>query len=1058
MLTTLIALHVLQADPGDTPLMIRQPAVYGDKVVFHYATDLCIAPLNGGPAKRLTSHQGNETSPRISPDGKWIMFAGQYDGPAPQIYVIPIEGGQPKRVTRVAEGATPQFWLPGNKIAFSSIAGSFTNRHQRLWITDMEGGLPQSNELFEFSWGTVSPDGNLVAYNRMNSYGYNWRRYRGGTQGFVSFYNFRTGEYSEMEHGDEQSYFPMLVGNQVYFVSDREDGTTNLYQYDMASKRTTRLTNNRDGDITFPSTDGKSIVYERDGGISIYDIATKRVRPFVPKVQADIITVRPTYRNFANEISEFSISPSGRRLAVAARGKSFSLPATSGDTRMLFGKAGQREYNVLWAPDGQHIGLISDVSGEEKIYLIPQRGGEPKMLNTPDSHHITSFTWAPKSDKVLYRTSEGLMVLHTIETGESKVVHDAKDGLGGIDFSADGSWIAFTGVVENFQSALFLYNVETGRKTQVTDGFFNDGVVAFDTTGKYLYVGSARNFGFTPTPFEIGMTQSDPERLYVITLRKDIGDPLAPPQDEEPIRDPNQTGPANTQPADGELKIDLEGMADRMVPLPMPPGQYPFLIGVANGVLTSLGGQIVKFDMATRQTIPIIAGVSSIDVTPDRTKMAYRTGNTIGIVDLRPGVQVGQGVVNTSEVGFEWNPRAEWTQMYWQAWRAYRDQFYDRNMLGLNWKQIGEKWATLLPHLSSRADLNVVLGKMVGEMGTGHAYVQGGDADVVLRGAPIGKLGADFEVIGNAVRFKRVIRGDNTIEQYAGPLGRPGVEISDGDYLLAIDGHKVTADTDFHNYLVDKVGKTVVLTVNRRNSETGARQVNVRPIASETGLRYYDWVRQNRAKVEAMSGGRIGYVHVPDTATTGITEFMRGYYGNSGKQAMVIDERYNGGGFLPTFYIEYLQRQVFTGLTPRVGSNIPIYPYFPTGPKVLMINHYAGSGGDMFPWLFRAAKLGPLLGTRTWGGLVGISGGVPFSDGGSVTVPAFGIFDIRTGVNLAENTGVKPDIEVDWTPEQFKRGEDPQLAAAVKHLQDELRRNPPARMADPVYPRVGGGR
>ncbi|MBX3096940.1 MAG: PD40 domain-containing protein [Fimbriimonadaceae bacterium] len=1056
MLTTIIALSVLQAAPGDTPLMIRQPAVYGDQVVFHYATDLWVSSKDGGPAKRLTSHVGMETNPRISPDGKWLMFAGQYDGPTPQIYIIPMEGGQPKRVTRVAEGATPQFWLPGNKIAFSSTAGSFTNRHQRMWVTDVDGGLPQSNEVFELSWGTASPDGSMIAYNRMNSYAYNWRRYRGGTQGFVSFYNLRTGEYSEMEHGTEQSYFPMLVGNNVYYASDKEQGTTNLYRYDMGSKRSTKLTNNGDGDITYPSTDGKTIAYERDGGISLFDIATGQVKPFVPQVQADVSTIRPTYRNFASEINEFSISPSGKRLAVAARGKTFSLPATSGDTRMLLGKSGQRESNVVWAPDGQHIAFMSDMSGEERIYMVPQRGGDPVMVDTPADHRISGFSFAPKGDKILYRTEDAKLVLFDLATKTGKEVYDSKDGLGGLDFSADGSWIAFSAPTSNFLNALFLYNVADGKLTQVTKGFFNEGVVAFDTTGKYIYLASSRNFGFNSTAFEIGMTQMDPERVYVITLRKDIGDPLAPPQDEEPLKDDSGAPAASQGSDDSGLRIDLDGMEDRMVALPLPNGNYPFLIGVANGVLTFTNGQIVKFDMNSKSVQPIIAGVGQIDVTPDRTKFAYRAGNTIGILDLRPGGQAGQGAVNTSEVGFEWDPRAEWTQMYWQAWRAYRDRFYDKNMLGLNWRQIGQKWSAMLPHLSSRSDLNLVLGKMVGEMGTGHAYVQGGDSDVQLRGAPIGKLGADFETVGNSVRFKRVIRGDNTIEQFSGPLGRPGVDVNDGDYLLAIDGHKVTADVDFHDFLVDKVGKAVVLTVNSRNSEVGARKVTVRPSGSESGLRYYDWVRANRAAVEAASGGRIGYVHVPDTQTTGITEFMRGYYGNAGKDAVVIDERYNGGGFLPTFYIEYLQRQVFTGLTPRVGTNIPIYPFHPIGPKVLMVNHYAGSGGDMFPWLFRAAELGPLLGTRTWGGLVGISGGVPFSDGGGVTVPAFGIYDVRTGEIIAENKGVTPDITVDWTPEQFKKGQDPQLDAAIKYLQDQLRRNPSRGIADPVYPRPGG--
>jgi tricorn protease len=1071
----LVTAMAAQAPEGVEMRMIRFPAIHGNTIVFTYAGDLWSWDRRGGPARRLTTHPGQEVRPRISPDGTMVAFTGQYDGNN-EAYVMPIEGGEPRRLTFTVETDNVIGWAPNGMIMVASSAQSFTNRQQRLWLVDPKGGIPRETKVQEITEGSFSTDGSLLAYTRVPSYLYNWRRYRGGTQGRVSIYDMRNDSYRELPAGRDQNFFPMVVGDSIFYISDRNQNTLNLYRHDLRTRRDTQLTRHADADIRFPSTDGRTIVFERDGYLFGFDIASGNMERFSPRVHSDAVAARPTLRPLGGQLARISISPTAVRVAVEARGNVFSVPVRAGETRNLTEDAPARQRFPTWSPDGQSIAYSSDETGEMEVYIRPQMGGQPIRL-TSQGIPVVNLTWSPDSQKILVATRSKELWLIDVATRTVRMVNRARYGLGPWDWSPDSRWIAFVDQTRNGFGSVRLFNVASGQTHEVTDGSYDDGMPAFDRNGRYLYLLSTRTFMPTFGAFEFSLKVQDAQRLYVIPLRKDLPNPLVPPADEEPVRPPQGQGDAQGQAQAGaqataaqgqvppqqaqqsgppEIKIDLDRMQDRMIPLPMPASSYSYIVGANNAVLFYSRGTLARFEMAQRQVTPILTGFAgALDFNPDRTKMAYYAGGNLGVLDVRPGVAIGQGTVDLGGVQAVIDPREEWRQIYWEAWRFLRDNFYDPDMAGVNWQAVGKRYEQYLQYVNHRGDLNYVLGLMVGELGTGHAYVSGGDMGMMTPPIPVGQLGADYEVAGDRIRIRKIYRGSSYEEVRRGPLDEPGQDVREGDYLLAIDGRQVTASMHPNSLLQNKVGRTVVLTVNDRPTMEGARTARVRPIASESALRYTDWVEANRRAVAEASGGRIGYMHVPDTATEGAIEFIRGYYRETDKDAVIVDERWNGGGFIQPWFVDTLARRIRAGIRQRHGEDgtdaVAI-----EGPKVMLINQYAGSGGDFFPWMFRQQGLGPLIGMRTWGGLVGITGSAPLVDGGSVTAPEFGIFDRQTGRWIAENVGVDPDIEVDMRPDLVARGRDPQLERAIEHLMAELKKpRPPVRRPD--FRGIGGG-
>jgi tricorn protease len=1045
---------------------MRTPAIHGDTIVFSYAGDLWVTKVGSGAlARRLTTHAGQEIRPKISPDGKWIAYNASYDG-NPDVYVVPIEGGEPRRLTWEPQNDNTLGWTPDGKIAYSSAAGNFVPNQQRLWLIRPEGGLPIETPVKEITEGSFFDNGTKLAYTRVNSYNYNWRRYRGGVQGRVGIFDFTNNSYTELPSKREQSYFPMTAGRSIYYISDRNQGTQNLYRYDLDKKSDTQITKYADADVRWPSSDGKSIVWERDGFLWVYDTATGDIVKQSPRILSENLSARPALRNLASNITSVSISPSGTRVMVEARGDIFSLPAKTGDTRNMTSSSGARDRYPNWSPDGKSIAYLSDKSGNWELYTQPQLGGEEtRLTNANGSIPFNSVAWSPDSKMVQLGTESNEIYLVDVATKELKRVLKSDYGVGDSDWSPDSKWIAVIQSGANQLGALYLYEVATGKLNKVTEGYYNDNSVGFDQNGKYLYLQSLRTFAPNFGRYEFSLKVENTERIYVIPLAKDTPNPLFPANEEEPDAPRPAGPPGGPPPAPGPVRIDLEGLGDRAIPLPMAPGNYPFILGHHNGVLYASitpGSPLMtlsRFDLTSRESTPIFSGPGgSFSFNPARSKMAMASGGNVAILDIRPGAAPAK--VDTSAVEAVVDPRQEWKQMLWDAWRYQRDNFYDPKMLGLDWMAIGKRYEGFLPYVAHRSDLNYVIGQMIGELGTGHAYVSGGDMGPSVPAVSIGQLGADYEASGNYIRFKKIYRGQNFEEGRRGPLGEPGIDVKDGEYLLAIDGQPVTSRVNPSSLLVGKAGRFVTLTVNTTPTETGSRKVRVRPVASDGNLRYVEFVEGNRRKVAELSNGRIGYMHIPNTAFEGSVEFIRGYYSQTDKDAVIVDERWNGGGFIQPWFVDTLSRRMKAGIQQRnaldVGDSVAI-----EGPKVMLINEYAGSGGDLFPYLFRQAKLGPLIGKRTWGGLVGIAGYYTLVDGGQVSSPEFSIYDRETGEIIAENQGIDPDIEVDMRPDLVARGEDPQLDRAIKHLMEQLAKMPPKKTRAIIPPvgrngRVGG--
>ncbi len=1067
--------HIVQPKQPPEMRLMRYPAVHGNEITFTYASDLWTANMQGGYARRLTSHPGTEVKPFYSPDGSMIAFTGQYDGNT-DVYVMDADGGEPKRLTFEPDTDVVTGWTPQGKIAYVSTYGNFSSRQPRLWLVDPKGGIPMPTPILEASDVSFSPDGNKIAYNRQGSNRFNWRRYRGGSQGLISIYDLKENTYKELPHGRENSWNAMWIGDSIYYVSDKNQQTVNLYRYDTKNSRITQLTHYPDADVKWPSSDGKTIVFERDGYLYAYDIASGNASKLAPKIKGDLLATRPMLRRLAGDISSFSLSPSGVRIAVEARGDLFSVPAKNGDTRNFTNSPSSRERFPNWSPDGKTIAYVSDATGEYQIYTMPQLGGKPTQLTELKDTTVTDINWTPDNKKIYFTTvANDLMLLDLASKKVSRIKH-SDYGISSVDVSPDSKWLAYVESGKNLFGALYFYEIATGKVTKVTEGYYRDDSVSFDLSGKYLWLVSSRTYTPEPGSFEFNLSTGEAQRIYVVTLSKDEKNPFSLESDEEPAgaeapappkagKPPKPdlpppappTGPPPgppAPPASPMVKVDLDGLGDRLIPLALPAGSYPAIIGANEGVFYASPAGLAKYDLRSKQSMPLMPGIpGGISFNQSRTKIAYSAGGVFGVVDVHPGIQPGEGRVDLSSLETVVDPRAEWKQIFWEAWRFERDNFYDKDFLGLNWNEIGQRYAKYLPYVAHRSDLNYVLGLMIGEFGTSHAYVGGGDMGAPVPTIPIGQLGADYETAGGKVRFKKIYRGLNFEESRRGPLGEPGVNIKDGDYLLEINGKAVDEKNSPDSLLVDKAGKRVQLTVNSSPTLVGAHKVEVRPIGGEGELRYIEWVEANRRAVAKMSNGRIGYLHVPDTSMPGMVEFLKGYYSQSDKEALIVDERWNGGGQIPTFFIEKLARTYKTGLRARNEGDISFPVQTVEGPKAMLINGYAGSGGDLFPWLFRQSKLGPLIGERTWGGLVGIGGGAPLLDGGFLTAPGFGLYDMETGTWIAENTGVEPDIEVDARPDLVAQGKDPQLEKAVEYLMGELKKGP-RKTKRPNFPRV----
>jgi tricorn protease len=1066
-----------QVPPGPTRLL-RFADISKDKVVFAYAGDLWIASREGGAARRLTSHPGDELYPKFSPDGKWIAFTGEYDG-NPDVYVISAEGGEPKRLTFHPSNDIVLGWTPdGKNILFRSDRFSTSlGRATRLYLVSPQGGTARPLPVPRGELTSFSPDGTKIAYLETSQEFRTWKRYRGGWSLPIAIYDLRKNTYEELPKTPGMDMFPMWHGSSIYFISDR-DGVMNLYSYDLASKQTKKLTDYQEFDIKWPSLGPDAIVYENGGLLYEYNLDNGKTRSLPIVVRAEDIEARPEFKSVGETIGGAAISPSGVRAVVEARGNIFTVPAEHGSVRTLTTEHSSiHELNPAWSPDGKWVAYLSDKSGEYEIYTRPQMGGDETRITSDGKIYRFGPTWSLDSNKLAYWDKSNQLWYVSLDDKKPVLVDTADYGLiADASWSPDSLWLVYSKPHRRGASDVFLYSLASRKITEVSAGFYNDTNPVFDDNGKYLYFISTRYFYPSIGQLDQRYNYYATDGVFAVTLKADELSPFKPESDEEKTADENKDkGKDNKKPdaaksgdqksdeqkeekkaeAVKPIQIDLDGIGHRVAPVPIEASilssltarKDKFFYVTTPQEARQFGtpdqgpkGVLHVYDVTKREDKVILEGIDGYDIDRDGSKVLYKAGPVLGITDAVPGkAKVGAGKLDLSGLQVKIDPREEWRQIYHEAWRLERDFYWDPNMTGHDWNKIGARYEALLPWVAHRSDLNYLIGELIAELSTSHTYVGGGDQP---KKSPVsvGMLGVDFEPDSGFYRIAKIFPGENWNDDTRSPLTDPGLKVKAGDYLISVNGREARSTQDVYSYFQDLAGKLVSLKINSKPGADGAWEISVKPVGSETTLRYLDWVAANRRKVAEATGGRIGYMHVPDTSIPGIIAFDKELAGQLDKDGMIVDERFNAGGQFPDFYTEKLKRSLLAVVSSRDGKDVPYPPVAIYGPKIMLVNELSGSGGDLFPWFFRFEKIGPIVGTRTWGGLVGINNSAPLRDGGFVTAPAFGLYSWADGGGwIVENHGVDPDFVVPQRPDLVVEGHDPQLEKAIELANEALK-------------------
>ena len=1075
---------VVSADEPQTRLL-RFPDIEGDRIAFVFAGDIWVVGAEGGVARRLTSHEGMELFPKFSPDGRWIAFSGEYSGTR-QVHVISVDGGAPRQLTFYSDvGAMPPRggvdyqvlgWTPdGKQVLFNANRLPWNERMARRYVVPAAGGMESPLEIPEGGSGTFSPDGSKYVYTPISREFRTWKRYRGGRAQDVAIYDLENHASETITDWIGTDTMPVWLGDTIYFASDRER-TLNLFAYDTKSKATRKVTSHADYDVLWPSGGSRDLVYECGGYIYRFDPA-KGASVRVPiRVFGDFEGTIPYFKNVASDIESFAISPLGARALVVARGDVFTVPAKDGSTRNVTRSSGVRERDASWSPDGKWIAYLSDRTGEYEIFVRPADGsGNERRVTTDGGIWRFAPRWSPDATRLAYADKDLRLRIADVATG--KTIDVDRAGYGDITdyaWSPDGRWLTWSKEVETRMSALFVHELATGKTTRLTPGTTNDRAPVFDPKGRYLYFLSDRDFNLKFSSWEFTYQYQDATRVYLALLTKGTPAPLLPKSDEETPpadettkdeakKDEGTKGESKPEAGDEEdgtkpagrvaVAIDIDGFESRVRAVPGSSGTYAQLAATAEGPIYLVGEEgsrrLTLYNLEQRKEETVLDGVDGYALSSKGEKLAYRKGDEYGIADAKGGQSGTRLALERLEMKIV--PREEWAQIFTDGWRLLRDWFYDPKMHGLDWNLMRERYGAMVPHVAHRADLDFIFGELGGELNAGHVYVSWGDFPKPKRRNG-GLLGA--EIAGDPSGYFRVAKifpGENWHDSYRSPLTEQGVSVRRLDNILAVDGASTKGVDNFYRLLENKGGQVVVLLVNSRPDPRGARVEKVRAISRETNLRYLEWVRERRAIVDKASGGRIGYIHLPNTAEEGNRELFKHFYPQAGKEALIIDDRYNGGGFIPDRMIELLDRPVLSYWARRGAGPNQTPGFAHQGPKVVLMNGYSASGGDAFPYYFRKRGLGKLIGTRTWGGLIGLSGNPDFVDGGNVSVPQFRFFDTE-GMWAVENRGVEPDIEVVDRPELVAKGEDPSLEKAVDVLLEELAKNPRKPVVIPVPP------
>jgi tricorn protease len=1070
---------VAQPEPG--PLLLQQPALGKTQIVFVYAGELWTASRQGGDAIRLTTGVGIQSHPAFSPDGKWIAFSGQYGGNT-DVYVIPAGGGVPKRLTYHPAPDIVAGWTPdGKSVLFFSTRDAFANGVGELYTVPLTGGLPKKLPFPLAYEGSFSPDGSEIAYRPVPTAWGTWSHYRGGTESKIWVAKLADSSYEEIPRGDWNDFDPMWAGNKIYYLSD-ENGPFTLYEYDPATKKETELIPNQGLPIKEASAGPGAIVYSQFGEIHIYDLSTRREHPVAIRVAGDFPQVMPHFEPVTKHILSSGISPSGARAVFEAHGEILTAPAEHGDIRNITRTPGIADRDPAWSPDGKRIAYFSDESGNYALHIKSQDGlGTTKKIGLGDPpSFFYAPVWSPDSKKIAY-TDKRLNVWYVdVEKGAPVKIdtdyYETPERLLNPSWSPDSEWIAYTKILPNHMRAVFVYSLETGRSTRITDGLSDAEFAVWDKNGKYLYFTASTNVG--PTTAWLDMSSYDhtvTRSAYVAVLGQALPSPLAPESDEEKAKSPEKKpeaaagGAAAKQEAKKEetpkLTIDFANIGQRILALPIPARNYVDLQAGKTGELFLVelppGEEDVdsekppalvlyKFDLKSRKTETLLAGINDVHVSFNGEKFLYRKGDEWTIAPTAKPTKPSEGALKLAEMKVWVDPRAEWAQMYHEVWRIERDFFYASNYHGLDLAKAEADYAKYLPGIASREDLNYLFNQMLSDLNVGHMFV-GGGAIPKVPPVEVGLLGADYAVENGRYRITKVYEGENWNPELKAPLTQPGVNVTAGEYILAVDGRELRGTDNLYSFFLDKAGKQVELKVGPNPDGSGARDVTVVPIASEFALRNRQWIVHNLRTVDKLSDGKLAYVYLPNTAGGGFTNFNRYYFAQVDKQGAVMDERFNTGGSVANYMIETMQRMLTSYWYTREGHifSSPLDSIF--GPKVMITNQFSGSGGDWLPWAFRHTGLGPLVGERTWGGLVGIYGYPQLIDGGFVTAPRVAFFN-PSGAWEVENRGVAPDLPIVLDPKAWREDHDVQLEKAVAVAMEELKKNPPPVPHLPPFP------
>jgi tricorn protease len=1046
---------------------MRYPDIHKDKIVFVYGEDLWLVDSNYGTARRLTSHPGVETCPKFSPDGRYIAFSGEYDGNM-DIYVIPSEGGEPMRLTYHPERDICTDWHPNGKLVlFYSSRKAHTAQFPKFFLIPVDGEYPEELPIPNGAGAaSFSPDGEKIIYTRGIAPG-NWKGYKGGAAPEVWLYDLKNDTSWQLTDWEGLDVCPIWYKERIYFVSDR-DGTMNIYQYDLNTKEIRKLTDHTGYDVKHPSLGPNSIVYENGGFIYVFDLTAEETRKVPVEIIDDVILTRPKNEKVSNLIENYSLSPTAKRALFCARGEIFTVPKEKGNIRNVTNTPGIRERCPVWSPDGKWIAYLSDRTGEYELYIKPQDGRDKEIQITSDGDcYRFDIVWSPDSKKLLYSDSK-LRVFYVDMERKKPVLIDTSSIIEIKDYtwSPNSRWIAYTNYDENLVSSIYLYSIDDKKSYRVTDDFYDDTEPAFDPEGRYLYFISSRSFN-PIMGFEQRNIYGNMDDIYLVTLKRDIPTPFPPESDEEKPKE-EKKGKEKEGKKEVGVEIDIEGISQRIIAVPIPTGNYYGLKAEKNKIfylsIPTLPQKSLRegskfdlhmYDINKREDYTLLRGIDSYDISYDGENIIYKSKDTYGIIEATSGDHsVGVGKLNTNELEIKVDPRKEWRQIFNEAWRLERDFFYDPNMHGIDWNEMKGKYGEMIPHINHRTALNYVIGEMIGEIRCSHAYIRGGDIRKAKK-VKVGLLGADLEPDKRSkfYRFKKIFKGENWSpdEDRHSPLTQPGVDVKESEYLISINGRKIKYPDNPYIYLENTVGKEVVIEVNSRPTLKGVRKLTVIPISSEGTIRYIDWVNANRERVEEATDGRVGYIHVPNTQVSGLEEFSKAFFPQRRKEGLIIDVRYNHGGMVPEMFIERLNRKIINFISIRGGQDFCVPQIVPYGYMVCIINEFAGSGGDAFPYYFREYNLGPLIGKRTIGALVGIRYSFKLIDGGDITCPSIGFWTPEDKW-IVENYGVEPDIEVDNLPHLVAKGRDPQLEEAIEVILQKIKKEPKKLPKRPPYP------